>query len=144
MSTISPHLVVKNAIDAARWYGEVLGAEEISRLELPGGQVLTIGLRIGDTEVHLADEHPDMGIVSPVTLGGTYMALQVEIDDVDATFERALSAGATQFHPLSDTFYGDRAGQFIDPFGHRWGVFKHIRTVAPEEIAAAAAAMFGG
>ncbi len=143
MPTISPHLVVDNAIEAANWYRDVFDAVEVSRIPLPGGGVLAIGLRIGDTEVHLADEHPDRGIVSPSTLGGHYLALQVETADVDATFERALLAGAIEFHPLSDTFYGDRAGQFIDPYGHRWGVYKHIRQVSADEIAAEVAKMFG-
>ena len=120
-ATISVHLVVSAPERAARWYGNVFGATEISRVALPDGGVFAIGLLIGDTEVHLAGEYPAQGIISPLTLGGTYLALQVRADDVDTRFQRALQAGATEFHPLADTAWGDRAGQFIDPFGHRWG-----------------------
>ncbi|MBO0841156.1 MAG: VOC family protein [Sciscionella sp.] len=143
MSGLSPHLVVSDAQRAARWYQDVLGADEVGRIPLPGGKVLAIELRIGDTEVHVADEYPDQGIVSPRTLGGTYLALQLPVDDPDEVYRRAIDAGATEFHPLADTFWGDRAGQFIDPFGHRWGVYKHVRDVPADEVADAAAKALG-
>jgi PhnB protein len=142
--TVSPHLVVRDPEGAARWYADVLGAEERSRIPLPGGGVLAIELRLGDTALHLAGEYPAQGIVSPQTLGGTYLALQVATDDVDAAWDRAIAAGATPFHPLEDTFWGDRQGQFIDPFGHRWGVYTHVRDVPPDEVARLAAEAFGG
>ena len=142
-ATISVHLVVSDTEQAARWCGDVFGAMEISRFELPDGGVFAIGLLIGDTEVHLAGEYPAHGIVSPLTLGGTYLALQVRADDVDTRFQRALQAGATEFHPLADTAWGDRAGQFIDPFGHRWGLYRHDRDVPSEEVGRQVAKMFG-
>lgn len=92
----------------------------------------------------IADEFPDQGIVSPLTLGGTCGALQIATDDVDALWQRALDTGAEVFHPLRDTFWGERHGQVIDPFGHRWGLAQHVRDVSPEEIAREAAKMFGG
>jgi PhnB protein len=144
MATISPHIVVGDVEEALAWYGRVFGATEVSRISLPDGGVFTVEIRIGDTSIHLAGEYPDMGIVSPATLGGTYLALQVGTDDVDGTFQRALDAGATVFHPLGDMFYGDRAGQFIDPFGHRWGVYRHVRDVPADEVAREVARMYGG
>jgi uncharacterized glyoxalase superfamily protein PhnB len=86
-ATISVHLVVSDPERAARWYGGVFGAMEISRVTLPDGAVFAIGLLIGDTEVHLAGEYPAHGIVSPVTLGGTYLSLQVR----PTTWTRAFS-----------------------------------------------------
>jgi uncharacterized glyoxalase superfamily protein PhnB len=71
-------------------------------------------------------------------------ALNIDTDDVDALWARALEAGAEVFHPLQDAFWGDRNGQIVDPFGHRWSLSQHLRDVPAEEIAAAAAAMFGG
>ena len=65
----------------------------------------------------LADEFPEMGIVSPQTLGGTYMALHLLVDDVDLVWQRALDTGAEVFRPLEDSFWGERAGQVIDPSG---------------------------
>lgn len=143
MATITPHIVVRDVIRAAQWYGDALGAKERSRVPLPGGRVMTIELAFGDSTVMMADEFPNHGIVSPLTLGGTYGALQITTDDVDALWKRALDEGAEVFQPLQDTFWGDRHGQIIDPFGHRWGLSQHVRDVSPEEIAREAAKLFG-
>ncbi|WP_327289501.1 VOC family protein [Streptomyces sp. NBC_01198] len=143
MSTLTPHLVVRDVTRAAEWYAQALGAQERSRIPLPGGKVLTIELAFGDSTVMIADEFPEQGIVSPLTLGGTYGALQISTDDVDTLWKRALDAGAEVFHPLADTFWGERHGQVIDPFGHRWGLSQHLRDVSPEEVAREAAKIFG-
>lgn len=143
MSTLTPHLVVRDVTRAAEWYARALGAQERSRIPLPGGRVLTIELAFGDSTVMIADEFPDQGIVSPLTLGGTYGALQIATDDVDTLWKRALDAGAEVFHPLQDTFWGERHGQVVDPFGHRWGLAQHLRDVPPEEVAREAAKLFG-
>ncbi|WP_377273380.1 VOC family protein [Peterkaempfera sp. SMS 1(5)a] len=143
MTTLTPHLVVRDVTRAAEWYAQALGAQERSRIPLPGGRVLTIELAFGDSTVMIADEFPEQGIVSPLTLGGTYGALQIATDDVDALWKRALDAGAEVFHPVQDTFWGERHGQIIDPFGHRWGLSQHLRDVPPEEVAREAAKVFG-
>jgi PhnB protein len=116
---------------------------ETGRITLPGGQVMTIELRFGDSTMAIADEFPDVGVVSPLTLGGTYGALHLAVADADAVWQRALDQGATEFEPLHDAFWGERTGQFIDPFGHRWAVDQHIRDVPPEEVARLAAEAFG-
>ncbi|WNM35906.1 VOC family protein [Streptomyces sp. Li-HN-5-11] len=143
MATLTPHLVVRDPVRAAEWYARAFGAQERSRVPLPGGRVMTIELAFGDSTVAIADEFPEHGIVSPLTLGGTYGALQIATDDVEALWKQALEAGAEVFHPLQDTFWGERHGQVIDPFGHRWGLSQHLRDVPPQEIAAAAAKLFG-
>lgn len=142
MSTLTSHLVTRDPARAAAWYVSVLGATENSRITLPGGQVLTIELQFGDSVLAIADEFPDMGIVSPLTLGGTHGALHLAVDDADAVWHRALGAGATVFEPLHDAFWGDRTGQFIDPFGHRWAVDQHLHDVPPGEVARLAAEAF--
>lgn len=143
--TLTSHIVVRSAADAVAWYSRVLGAEEDKqrRVTLPDGRLMSVVLRFGNSTLHLADEFPEMGVVSPLTLGGTYGALVVATDDVDTLWQRALDAGAQVFQPLQDTFFGDRHGQIIDPFGHRWGLSQHIRDVPHDEIARAAAAAFG-
>jgi PhnB protein len=141
---VTPHIVVRDASRAADWYTRALGAEERSRVPLPGGKVMTVELWFGDSPVMIADEFPDLGIVSPLTLGGTYGALHITTSDVDALWQRAIDAGAEVFHPLGDTFWGERFGQIIDPFGHRWGMATHLRDVPADEVARAAAEMFGG
>ena len=144
MSTLTTHLVTRDPAAAAAWYTTVLGAVEASRITLPSGQVLTIELRFGDSTLAIADEFPDMGVVSPLTLGGTYGALHLAVDDAQTTWQRALAAGATEFEPLHDAFWGDRTGQFIDPFGHRWAVDQHLQDVPHDEVVRRAAEAFGG
>jgi PhnB protein len=143
MATITPHLVVRDVVRAAQWYTEALGAKEQSRVPLPGGKVMTIELAFGDSMVMIADEFPEQGIVSPLTLGSTYGALQIAPDNADALWRQALNAGAHVFHPLSDVFWGERHGQIIDPFCHRWGISQHLRDVSSEEIACEADRAFG-
>jgi PhnB protein len=142
--TITPHIVVRDAAAASEWYQRALGAEERGRVPVPGGKFMQIELRFGDSTVMIADEFPDFGVLSPLSVGGTYGALHLETDDVDSLWERAIAAGAEVQQPLQDAFWGDRQGQIIDPSGHRWALSQHLRDVPAEEIEAAAAAMFGG
>jgi PhnB protein len=142
MGTLTPHLVARDPAAAAAWYGSVLGAVEEGKITLPGGRVLSIDLRFGDSRLALGDEFPDMGIVSPQTLGGTYGALHVTVDDAEAVWQRALDAGAEVFEPLREAFWGDRTGQFIDPFGHRWAIDQHLRDVPADEVARLAGEAF--
>lgn len=144
MATLTYHLVTRDPDRAASWYRTVLGAVENSRIALPGDQVLTIELLFGDSTLAIADEFPDMGIVSPLTLGGTYGALHLAVEDAAAVWQRALDAGATVFEPLHDAFWGDRTGQFIDPFGHRWAIDQHLRDVSHDEVVRLAAEAFSG
>jgi PhnB protein len=144
MHTITPHIVVRDAAHAAEWYAEALGAEERSRLPLPSGKLMYAELWFGDSAVMVADEFPEMGVLSPQSVGGTSVTLNLFTEDVDALWERAVDAGAEILHPLQDAFWGDRHGQVTDPFGHRWGLAQHVRDVPPEEVARAATEVFGG
>jgi len=76
----------------------------------------------------------------PQTVGGTPVTLHVYVEDADSVFERAIQAGAKALRPVEDKFYGDRSGQFEDPFGHRWDVATHVEDVPPEEMPKRAAA----
>ena len=143
MHTVTPHIVVPDAAEAVDWYSSALGARERNRITLPSGTVMTTELRFGDSAVMVASEFPDMGIVSPLSIGGTATVLQIYTEDVDGLWNRALEAGAEVRHPLSDAFWGDRHGQITDPFGHRWNLAQHVREVGQDEIARAAAEAFG-
>jgi PhnB protein len=118
---VSAHIVVPDALVAADWYGRAFGAEERSRTELPGGVTTTV-VGFGDDDVHVASEMPDWGVLSPLTIGGTATVLQLETDDANALWERALAAGAEVRHELADQSWGERHGQVTDPFGHRWNI----------------------
>lgn len=143
MPTITAHIVVRGAADAADWYVQALGAEVGRRIPIPGGRFIEIELQFGDSSVMIADEFPDLGVLSPQSLGGTYSALHIATDDVDALWQRAIDAGAEIHQPLADMFWGDRHGQIIDPFGHRWGLSQHLRDVPDDEIIKVAAELFG-
>jgi PhnB protein len=140
--TITPHIVVRDAARATEWYTRVLGAEERNRLTLPNGKLMSVELRFGDSAMMMADEFPEAGVVSPLTIGGTAVVLHLFTGDVDALWQRAIDAGAQVVHPLQDQFWGDRQGQLIDPFGHKWNLAQHVRDVPPEEVAQAAAQAF--
>ena len=144
LHTITPHIVVADAAAAAEWHAKAFGAEERSRVTLPGGKVMTLELRLGDSAVMVASEFPEMGIVGPLTVGGTSSVLQIYSEGADELWERAIGAGAEIAHPIGDTFWGDRHGQIVDPFGHRWNIAQHLRDVSPEDVEAAAAQAFGG
>jgi PhnB protein len=143
VTRLSFHFVTRDPARASQWYQAALDAREISRITLPDGGVLTIELQVGDSKFAISDEIPELGIVSPLTLGGTYGALHLAVVDVDALWTRALEAGAEVFEPLHDAFWGERTGQFIDPFGHRWALSQHIRDVPHDEAVRLAAEAFG-
>jgi PhnB protein len=85
--------------------------------------------------IMLADEFPDLDVLAPTTIGGTPVTMSLYVADVDEVFTRAIGAGATALAPVKDQFYGDRAGRFMDPFGHRWSIATHIEDVSPRELA---------
>jgi PhnB protein len=144
MSQIAIHLVVTDAATAATWYQDAFGAEEISRLSLPDGTTFTVELRIADTEVAVAGEMPARQMRAPINLNATSAAFHLQVPDADAAYERALAAGATEYEPVHDAFWGVRTGQVLDPFGHRWAVNQRIQDVSQEEIARRAAELFSG
>jgi PhnB protein len=143
VTTITPHIVVRNASRAAEWYGSVFAAEEHGRLEVPGGKLLQLELWFGDTQLMLADEFPEMDVLSPLSVGGTATVLHYATSDADAVWERALDGGAEVRQPMHDAFWGERYGQITDPFGHRWGIAQRIREVPREELVRAVAEAFG-
>jgi PhnB protein len=141
---IDAHIVVRDAARAADWYARALGAEERSRIPLPGGKLMSVELAFGESTVMVADEFPEAGILSPLSIGGTATVLNITTDGVDSLWQRALDAGAEVLHPLEDAFWGERHGQITDPFGHRWGLAQHIRDVPHDEVVRAAAQAFSG
>jgi PhnB protein len=131
---VTPSLIIDGAAAAIDFYTGVFGAGVRMRMEGPDGRIGHAELQLGDSVLMLADEMPDMGILGPRSVGGTPVTISVYVEDVDATFERALKAGATEKRPVENQFYGDRSGQFEDPFGHRWNVGSHIEDVPEDEM----------
>jgi PhnB protein len=140
--SITPHIVVGGAARAIAFYRDAFGAQELSRIEIPDGRIMSAQIQIGDGVVHIADEFPEWGVLAPPSIGGTPVVLSLEVADADAVFALAIAAGALARQPLADMFWGDRHGQLEDPFGHRWNVSHHLRDVPHAEQVAAAAALF--
>jgi PhnB protein len=141
---VTPYLIVDGGDAAIAFYTKVLGAKERMRMPSPADRIGHAELTLGDSLVMLADEHPEMGILGPKSVGGTPVTISVYVEDVDSVFERALSEGASSVRPVENQFYGDRTGQFEDPFGHRWSIATHVEDVPPQEMEKRAAAAMAG
>ena len=132
--SVTPYLIVSGAAKAIEFYKKALGAAELFRMDAGDGKLGHAEIKIGDSPIMLADEHPDMGFRSAQSIGATPVSILVYVDDVDTVFNRAIAAGGKQLKPLQDQFYGDRSGTFTDPFGHVWTVATHIEDVPPDEL----------
>ena len=132
--SLTPYLTLRSAAKAVDFYKKAFGAEELYRIEGPGGTVMHAELRIGDSVMMLGEETPEMGSTSPQTLGGSTAGLLIYVPDCDRAFARAIEAGATELQKPQEMFWGDRSGQLKDPFGHRWSIATHTRDVSPEEM----------
>ncbi|HWE39559.1 MAG TPA: VOC family protein [Isosphaeraceae bacterium] len=133
--TITPSLVIKGAADAIAFYIKAFGAQELYRMSCPQtGAIMHAELQIGDSKLMLSDEFPGHHCLGPVAIGGSPVTLHLYVDDVDATYQQAIDAGATATMPPSDMFWGDRYGKLVDPFGHNWGLATHIEDVPPEQM----------
>jgi PhnB protein len=131
---VYPYLCVRGAAAAIDFYTKVFGAEELMRLTEPGGRIAHAELKLGPGTLMLADEHPEYGIQSPLTFGGTGTTLHLHVDDVDALTIRAREAGATVLRAPADQGHGERQARLRDPFGHEWLLGHQIEAVSPEEI----------
>jgi PhnB protein len=131
--TVTPYLAVKGGAAALEFYSKAFGAKE--RFRMPGATEDSIGhaeFVIGDSILMLADESPYGK--SPLSLGGISSSIALYVEDADAMFNQAVSAGAKVTRPLRDEFYGDRSGTVEDPFGHHWHIMTHKEDVSPEEM----------
>ena len=132
--TVTPYLTVKDGARAIEFYKNAFGAKEIFKMAGPDGKIGHAELQIGDSRIMLGSESPQMGTHSPETLKGSPVGIFLYLEDVDASFKRALGAGAKEKQPPTDMFWGDRYGKLTDPFGHEWHLATHKEDVSPEEM----------
>ena len=137
--SVTPYLIVRGAAQALDFYKKAFGAKELFRFPMPDGQIGHAEIRIGDSNIMLADEpqdptHQQMGYKAPKSLGGSSVGIMLYVEDVDALAKQAVAAGAKEVRPVVDQFYGDRTGTFLDPFGHIWTIGTHKEDVSPEEM----------
>ena len=127
---LTPYLFVDDAAAAIDFYTSVLGATERFRMPTQDGRIGHAELSIGHSMIMLSDA----GGTSAREIGGTPVMLHVYVPDADRTYDLAVAAGATGLSAVEAKFYGDRNGQFEDPFGQRWSVATHVEDVSPEEM----------
>jgi PhnB protein len=135
-----PYLSVTNALEAVAFYSRVFATEPVLQLDMPDGRVMHCEFRVGGGRFFVSEELPEHGgTPSPMSLGGTAVAIHVYVDDCDAMVTRMEGCGAEVLMAPVDMFWGERFGRVRDPFGHEWGIGTRVREMTPEEIRAAAA-----
>jgi PhnB protein len=113
----------------------------VMRMPGPNGTIGHAEIAIGDCRIMLADEFPEMNFKSPRAFGGSPVAVNLYVKNVDAVAKKAVAAGAKLLRSVADQFYGDRSASLEDPFGHVWHVATHIKDVSMKELKKRAAAM---
>jgi PhnB protein len=142
---VTPYLCVDGAREAIQFYVKVFGGRERMHMPDEQGRIAHAEVEIGNGGlVMLSDPHPEIGVRDPKAIGGSPTMISVYVEDVDSVYERALAEGATSVRGVEDQFYGDRSGQFEDPFGHRWAVATHVEDVPPDEMEKRAAEAMSG
>ena len=137
--SVTPYLIVRGAASALDFYKKAFGATELFRFPMPDGRIGHAEIKIGDSQIMLADEpqdepHQRIGLKAPRSLNGTSVGIMLYVENVDAVAKQAISAGATEVRPVVDQFYGDRSGTVLDPFGHVWTIATHKEDLSPEEL----------
>jgi PhnB protein len=132
-TSVTPYLVLDDAAAAIDFYKKAFGAKELFRMPM-GNRIGHAELQIGNARIMLADEHPEMQTYSAKHYKGSPVSLMLYVDDVDALAEKAVAAGASIKRPVQNQFYGDRSGNFVDPFGLQWTIATHVEDVSSEEM----------
>ena len=138
--TITPQLALDRAAQTIDWYKRALGAVEVSRSAGPDGKIMHAELRIGNSRFMVNDVMG--GAKGPQAFGGSPGALWVYVEDSDALFKKAVSAGAKVQMPLEDQFWGDRAGAVSDPEGYTWWIATRKEDLTQDAMQARAAEFF--
>ena len=133
-STVTPYLIVNGTAKALEFYKKAFNATELYRMPMPDGRVGHAEMQLGSSRIMLGDEMPEMNSRGPNTLGGTPVGMCLYVEDCDALFRQAISAGGKVDREVTDQFYGDRSGTLVDPFGHKWTIATHKEDLSPQEM----------
>ena len=132
---VIPYLCIKGAARAIEFYVKAFGARETyARITDGEGRVGHAELTIGGSTLFMADEHPEIGVISPATLGGSHMSFVINLPNVDDVVKQAVAAGGRLSRPVEDKFYGHRSGEITDPFGYRWTLSTKVEDVSEGEV----------
>ena len=125
-SSVTPFLTVDGAARLIDFMQTAFGAEERMRMPMPDGSVAHAELTVGDSVIMVADATPEF----PAMPGSIHLYVQ----DCDATYGKALAAGAQSHMEPADQFYGDRSANIVDSLGNRWSIATHIEDVSEEDM----------
>lgn len=131
--TLTTHLAVNGAAKYIDFLQQAFGATEVSRAPGPGGKLMHVTVKIGDSMLMFADHFPEFGS-PPIAEGNWPIVLSLYVTDADQSFEKAVAAGCQVTFPLADQFWGDRYGHVKDPFGFTWAIATHTEDLTPEEV----------
>jgi len=123
-TSIAPMLSVRKGASAIQFYEAAFGASVLYRVDAPDGAVVA-QLSVDGAGFWVADESPEHQNFSPESLGGGTVRMVMVVENPDAAFERAVSAGATVVWPVGNR-YGWRLGRVVDPYGHHWEIGKPL------------------
>lgn len=138
--SVNAILVVDDGAKAIDFYQKALDAKIMERFNRPDGKLMHASLKIGDSTAMLGEEcpphpgHEENCCKSPSSLRGTTTSLYLYVENVDVSFDKAIKAGGKVIMPVADMFWGDRMGQFKDPFGHHWMIATQKEVVGSEEM----------
>jgi PhnB protein len=143
-NTITAHLNVKGAEAYVDFLKQAFNAVEVNRSPGPGGKLMHVLMRIGDSMIMFADDFSEEFHMPPFVQGNFPFVLNLYVPDADATWAQALAAGCEVKVPIADQFWGDRYGHVKDPFGFVWAISTRKEELTPEQMKERAAKMFGG
>jgi PhnB protein len=142
---VAAKIAARDAAAAIAFYTEMFGAKERFRLAQPDGRIAHAELEFGSDGLLIISDRFEGWSTTPDELEGrSTVVLHLYVEDVDATVQRAVDAGAQLLLSPADQFYGDRSGRVTDPFGHVWLISTHVEDVSYEEMQRRFAAMMGG
>ena len=142
--SLTAHVTVADAAKYLEFLKTAFGAEETARSVGPGGKLLHVSVRIGDSMFMFNDDFGAEFGLPPIAQGRLPFVMHLYVPDADAAWAQALAAGCEVAFPLADQFWGARYGQVRDPFGFTWSIATHVEDVTPEEARERAAKIFGG
>lgn len=134
--TATPCLTVIDIDSAVAFYQAAFGAELLSR-HAGADEAVAVhaSIKIGNSIIALNREAPELGILSPASLGASVCQVHLYVDNVDTSWERALEAGALVHSEIFDAYWGDRSGTLVDGNGHLWSIASKIENVSQDEVA---------
>lgn len=124
--TVTPYLAVNGGTEALEFYKKAFGAKELTKQTTPDGKVVHARIKIGDSIVMLSDQFGTPAASADPTTG-SIVTLHVYSKDVDKLWEQATAAGAKVLMPIDNQYWGERYGQLVDPFGHRWSLSMQVK-----------------